>query len=79
MRMMVAICCMCEKVRDDVAAQARQDEVWVELGTYLDDHECRPADLLLSHSYCPGCLDLCQEIWKLKHEKPRDLTSVQAQ
>lgn len=67
MRQVLAICCFCEKVRDDKGIQTG-GEVWQEFKIYMATYGLRPADVRFSHTYCPGCLASYREF----------LTSTQA-
>lgn len=52
----IAICCVCSKVRDGATASQPGGEEWVNLRGYMDKHGLRSGDVLLSHAYCPECL-----------------------
>lgn len=50
----IAICCVCNNVRDD-SLKARLGQEWGPLAVYLDLHHLRSGDYRLTHAYCPGC------------------------
>jgi hypothetical protein len=51
----VTVCCFCEKVRDDTGAESGRGP-WQDFKLYMAIHRLRPADVRVSHTYCPGCL-----------------------
>jgi hypothetical protein len=55
MKQLVAICCLCEKVRDDVGTETGRG-IWQEFRVYMVKHMLRPEEIMFSHAYCPGCL-----------------------
>lgn len=55
MRLVVPICCFCEKVRDDRGTEPG-DGLWQDCKFYMARHMLRPGEVMLSHTYCPGCL-----------------------
>lgn len=55
MRQIVAICCFCERVRDDIEAQPGQGQ-WQEFKTYMARYVLKPDQVMFSHTYCPTCL-----------------------
>ncbi len=55
MRRRVTVCCFCEKVRADIEAEAGRG-LWQDFQLYMATHRLRPADVRVSHTYCPGCL-----------------------
>lgn len=55
MKQLVAICCFCEKVRDDKGPEAGRG-IWQEFRVYMAQHMLRPEEIAFSHAYCPGCL-----------------------
>lgn len=53
----ISICCVCGLVRDDQGETGTgDDEVWSDLGSYLDRHGLRGSDYKLTHAYCPVCV-----------------------
>lgn len=55
MRQVVAICCFCEKVRDDRGMEPGQG-LWQEFKMYMVTYRLRPDEVMFSHTYCPACL-----------------------
>ncbi len=55
MRPIVAICCFCEKVRDDTGTEPGGG-LWQDCKFYMARHMFRPEEVMFSHTYCPGCL-----------------------
>ena len=55
MRSIVAMCCFCEKVRDDTGTEPGGG-LWQEFTFYMARHKLRPEEVMFSHAYCPGCL-----------------------
>jgi hypothetical protein len=51
----VVMCCLCEKVRDDVGSEPGEG-MWQEFKIYMAKYMLRLADIRLSHTYCPACL-----------------------
>ena len=47
----VCVCCVCGEARDDIAA----DGAWYSLKAHLSRYGLQEQDLMLSHSFCPGC------------------------
>ncbi len=50
----IAICCVCDNVRDD-SAQGSPGQTWGPLPAYLSRHRLRSGEYRLSHAYCPSC------------------------
>lgn len=50
----IAICCVCNNVRDD-SAEGSPGQEWVPLPAYLSRHRLRSGEYRLSHAYCPSC------------------------
>jgi hypothetical protein len=55
MRPIVAMCCFCEKVRDDTGTESGGG-LWQDFKYYMARHMLRPEEVMFSHAYCPGCL-----------------------
>lgn len=67
---LVVMCCLCEKVYDDVENEAGKER-WKERKWYLARHMLRPADIRFSHSYCPDCLESYRAFLRLPQGDPR--------
>ncbi len=59
---LIASCCFCHKVRDDLAGHGNAEESWVSLRTYRTKYQLDDRDLRLSHTYCPGCLQVHRDL-----------------
>ncbi len=55
MKQLVAMCCFCEKVRDDVGTEPGMG-IWQEFKIYMAKYMLKPREVMFSHTYCPGCL-----------------------
>jgi hypothetical protein len=55
MRLVVPICCFCEKVRDDTGTE-RGGGLWQDFKFYMAIYMLRPEEVMFSHTYCPECL-----------------------
>lgn len=55
MRRRVTVCCLCEKVCDATGPEPGRG-LWQDFNLYMATHMLRPADVRVSHTYCPGCL-----------------------
>ncbi len=55
MKPVVAICCFCQRVRDDVGSEVGEG-FWQEFRNYMAMHNLRPEEIEFSHTYCPSCL-----------------------
>lgn len=51
----VTVCCLCEKIRDDIGVEPGRG-LWQDFNFYMATHMLRPADVRVAHTYCPGCL-----------------------
>ncbi|TKB94345.1 MAG: hypothetical protein E8D41_03920 [Nitrospira sp.] len=57
---LLPICCACGLIRDDTRFSPGR-ELWITQRTYRKTHGINPADLALSHTYCPNCLTKVEE------------------
>ncbi len=55
MRPIVAICCFCQKLRDDSDSKPGTGP-WGEVAVFLKMHGLKIEDIQFSHGYCPSCL-----------------------
>jgi hypothetical protein len=51
---LLPVCCVCKLVRDDTRLSSGRAP-WVTQRTYREDHGVNPAELALTHTYCPNC------------------------
>ena len=51
----VLYCSLCRKIKDIQVDQA-DGAAWTALEPYLQQYEARSSDLVLSETFCPGCL-----------------------
>jgi hypothetical protein len=54
---LLPVCCVCKLVRDETEPFVH----WVTRGTYRERHGVNPADIPLTHTYCPECLTEVQD------------------
>ena len=57
---LLPICCACGLIRDDTRFSPGR-ELWIAQRTYRETHGVNPADLALSHTYCPTCFTKVEE------------------
>lgn len=57
---LLPVCCICGLIRDDTRLSPDR-ELWVTQRTYHKTHGVNPAELALTHSYCPNCLTKVQD------------------
>jgi hypothetical protein len=57
---LLPVCCVCGFVRDDTRFSPGR-ELWVTRRTYRETHGVNPAELALTHTYCPKCFMKVQE------------------
>ncbi len=55
MRELAIMCCFCEKIRDDRAAN-RSEASWHPFNVFMGKYGLRPEAVRISHTYCPDCL-----------------------
>ena len=63
-------CCACGLVQDKIGA-THDGERWISQRTYRETHGVNPAELELTHTYCPTCFDKVQEIMQQSWRKSR--------
>lgn len=51
---LLPVCCVCKLVRDDTRLSSGR-EPWVTQRIYQKTHGVNPAELALTHTYCPNC------------------------
>lgn len=56
----VAMCCFCDKLRDDAETEAGRGR-WRDFRVYMAEHMLKPEEVIFSHTYCPGCLSYYKE------------------
>jgi len=57
---LLPVCCICELVRDETAP-LHNNVHWVTQRTYRETHGVNPADIPLTHTYCPECFTKVQD------------------
>ena len=57
---LLPVCCVCGLIRDDTRFFPGLDR-WVAQRTYRETHGVNPAELELTHTYCPTCFTKAQE------------------
>jgi hypothetical protein len=62
---LLAICCVCKRVSDDAVSPS---SAWIQLSAYLDLNHLQPADLRLSHTYCPPCYKHLSRNWLIRRQ-----------
>lgn len=54
-------CCACGLVQDEAGATPGLER-WISQRTYREAHGVNPAELALTHTYCPKCFVEVQEV-----------------
>ena len=54
-------CCACGLVQDEAGATPGLER-WISQRMYREAHGVNPAELALTHTYCPTCFSKVQEI-----------------
>ena len=62
-------CCACGLVENKAGATAGLER-WISQRTYREAHGVSPAELALTHTYCPPCFAEVQEIVRQFFPKP---------
>ncbi len=63
---LLPVCCICRKIRDHTGPSS-DDEHWITQRTYRKTHginRIKPADFLLTHTYCLNCFRKFQNTLK---------------
>src|SRR5512140_1422475 len=67
-------CCTCGLVQDKAGATPDLER-WISQRTYRETHGVSPAELALTHTYCPTCFAKVEEImrqsWRKSRSAPR--------
>lgn len=58
---LLPVCCICGLVRDETGFST-DPQPWVTQRTYRETHAVNPADVPLTHTYCPECLAKIQNV-----------------
>ncbi len=61
------MCCFCEKIRDDRAAD-RSQTTWHPFKAHMEKYGLRPETVRISHTYCPDCLAYYKEFLSSRKE-----------
>ncbi len=77
MREIATMCCFCEKIRDDRAADPGE-AVWHEFTMYMAKYMLRPEAVQFSHTYCPSCLAYYKEFLTVR-KQAREQMEVEEQ
>jgi hypothetical protein len=54
-------CCACGRVQEEAGATPGLER-WISQRTYREAHGVNPAELALTHTYCPTCFVEVQEV-----------------
>ena len=57
---LLPICCLCGLIRDETGTTSDLIR-WITPRTYCETHGVNPADVPLTHTYCPKCFTKVQE------------------
>jgi hypothetical protein len=57
---LLPVCCVCKLIRDDTRLSTGR-EPWITQRLYRETHGVNPAELALTHTYCPNCSTKVQE------------------
>lgn len=68
---LLPVCCACGLIRDETESPASLAR-WVTQRTYRKSHGVNPADLFLTHTYCPECFMKARELLK-RHFRKADM------
>lgn len=52
---LVVMCCLCEKVYDDMEKEVGKVR-WKEQSWFMNKYQLKRADIQVSHGYCSDCL-----------------------
>lgn len=63
-------CCACRLVQDKAGATPDLER-WISQRTYRETYGVNPAELALTHTYCPTCFAKVQEIMRQYWQKSR--------
>jgi hypothetical protein len=63
---LLSVCCVCKHVAETVSQASR----WTPMSVYLEQHQLRPTEVRMSHTYCPHCYELQARAWSLPLKKP---------
>lgn len=67
----VVMCCLCEKVFDDMDAEMVRTR-WKERNRYLAKYQLKIADICIAHGYCPDCLNVYRAFLALPKGHPSE-------
>ena len=55
----LTVCCVCKQVPQSV----NPSSPWTAMSVYLERHHLKPAEVRLSHTYCPACYEKQATAW----------------
>jgi len=58
---MLRVCCACGLIQDESGATPDLER-WISHRTYREAHGVNPAELELTHTYCPTCFAKVEEV-----------------
>jgi hypothetical protein len=64
---LVVMCCLCEKVYDDMEREVGKAR-WKEQNWFMAKYQLKRAGIRMSHSYCPDCLQSYRTFLALPQE-----------
>lgn len=65
---LLPVCCACGLIRDDTRFSPGR-QLWVTQRTYHETHGVNPAELALTHAYCPECFTKAQDTVRVSFQK----------
>jgi hypothetical protein len=60
---MLTMCCVCKQISGNTSCSN-----WIPFSTYLTLHSLQPAEVQLTHAYCPSCYEEQVRAWLLPTE-----------
>lgn len=57
---LLPVCCICGLIRDESVSSPGLDR-WVTKRTYREEHDVNPAEIPLTHTYCPECFTKAED------------------
>ena len=66
---MLRVCCACGLIQDESGATPDLER-WISHRTYREAHGVNPAELELTHTYCPTCFAKVEEVVRQFSKRP---------